>query len=91
MLKMHKTHPGTGTVCLGVAARIPGTIVNKLLIKEAHNREKIYIGHPAGIIPVESKVEEKEGSFHVTRAAIYRTARRILDGNVYVKNTIINI
>ena len=91
MLKMHKTHPGTGTVCLGVAARIPGTIVNKLLKKEAHNREKIYIGHPAGIIPVESKVEEKEGSFHVTRAAIYRTARRILDGNVYVKNTIINI
>lgn len=91
MLKMHKTHPGTGTVCLGVAARIPGTVVYDSLRAEAHKQGTIRIGHPSGIIPVESAVEEQDGNLHVKRGAIYRTARRIMDGNVYVKNSVMDI
>jgi len=89
MLRMHKTHPGTGTVCLGAAARIPGTIVYEALRQEAHNRVKIHIGHPAGIIPVESAATVENGEIKLTRAAIYRTARRIMDGHVYVRNSVL--
>lgn len=89
MLKMHKTHPGTGTVCLGAAARIPGTLVHEVLRPEAHDRLVIRIGHPAGIIPVESAATEKNGEIRLTRAAVYRTARRIMDGQVYVRNSIL--
>jgi len=35
MLKMHKTYPGTGTVCTGAAAKIPGTVVWEQLSEEA--------------------------------------------------------
>jgi len=90
MQRMHKTHPGTGTVCMGAAARIPGTIVNDVLKKEAHSRVQIKIGHPAGIIPVESAIEKRDKEIVLTRAAIYRTARRIMDGVVYVKKSVVN-
>ena len=87
MHQVHKTHPGTGTVCLGAAARIPGTLVYDLLQPEARERLVIRIGHPSGIIPVEAKAEKTETGYVIQRAAIYRTARAIMEGNVYVKNS----
>ncbi len=88
MQVMHKAYPVTGTVCTGAAARIPGTIVNEALSKEAENRLDIRIGHPAGIIPVEVSVEGKGTNTRLTRAALTRTARRIMDGYVYVRNDV---
>jgi len=88
MLRMHKTYPGTGTVCTGAAARIPGSIVWEVMKEEAKSRIKINIGHPAGIIPVESEAEIINGEVKLKRAAIYRTARRIMDGYVYVKKSV---
>lgn len=84
MQKMHKTYPGSGAVCTGAAARIPGTIVYEFLSSDARARRELRIGHPAGVIEVESEVRVSEGGITLTRAAIYRTARRIMDGYVYV-------
>mgnify|MGYP000468817246 CR=1 FL=1 len=84
MLKMHKTYPGTGTVCTGAAARIPGSIVWDLLKEEAKERKVLQIGHPAGIIPVEVEAETENGEIQLKRAAFYRTARKILDGTVFI-------
>ncbi len=88
MLKMHKTYPGTGTVCTGAAAKIPGTVVWEQLSEEAKKALVIRIGHPAGIIPVEASSKEKDGEFFITRAAFYRTARKIMDGVVYIKKSV---
>jgi 2-methylaconitate cis-trans-isomerase PrpF len=88
MLKMHKTYPGTGTVCTGAAARIPGSVAWEVLREEAKSRIKINIGHPAGIIPVESEAEEVNGEIKLKRAAFYRTARRIMEGYVFVKKSV---
>lgn len=88
MLHMHKTYPGTGTVCTGCAARIPGSVLWDQLSEEARNGSVLRIGHPAGIIPVESTGEERNGEIFITRAAFYRTARKIMDGTVYVKNEV---
>jgi len=79
MQLLHKTYAGTGTVCTGAAAKIPGTIVNKLVTEPDHI-ETVRIGHPAGIISLEVKV--KEGC--VERAAFARTARRIMEGSVFI-------
>lgn len=82
MQVMHKTYAGTGTICTGVAAKIPGTVVHEVI----HDAGKpvIRFGHPAGIIQVEVAVEEQNGNVILKRAAMSRTARRIMDGNVYV-------
>ena len=88
MQGVHKAYPITGTVCTGAAARIPDTIVNEALNAKAQNRQKIKIGHAAGIIEIEVVVEGQGSSARLTRAALGRTARRIMDGYVYVRNDI---
>ena len=88
MLRMHKTYPGTGTVCTGVAARIPGTIVREVLKEDAKNRLQVNIGHPAGIIPVESEIRKEGGSIELKKAVFYRTARIIMEGRVFVRKSV---
>ncbi len=79
MQVMHKTYAGTGTTCTGVAAKIPGTIVHEM-VSEPDSELNVRIGHPAGVINIESKVD----GLNVERAAISRTARKIMEGQVYV-------
>ena len=88
MQKVHKTYPGTGTVCTGAASRIPGTVVWRQLTQEARRSDVLRIGHFAGVIEVEVGAEEKDGELKLTRAAVYRTARKIMDGVVYIKNEV---
>jgi hypothetical protein len=83
----HKTYAGTSTVCTGVAARIPGSLVAEAARPDAAGRIELRIGHPAGVIETESDVVlAQPGRNHgVRRATLGRTARRILDGTVYVE------
>ena len=83
MQVIHKTYAGTGTVCTGSAAVIPGTVVYEQ-IDSPREKSLLRIGHPAGVIDIEMASELAEGKVSITRAAISRTARRIMDGNVYV-------
>lgn len=83
MQKMHKAYPATGTICTGAAARIPGSIVNRAM-RPAPAGQKIRIGHPAGVIAVEAEAVVNEKGCELVRAAVSRTARRIMDGFVYV-------
>lgn len=87
MLKMHKTYPITGTVCTGAAARIPGTVVWDALSNAAREGTTIRIGHPAGVVPVEAEAIYHGGETCITRLGVYRTARRIMDGLVYVRKS----
>ncbi len=89
MLKMHKAYPVTGTVCTGAAAMVPGSVVWNALRDEAKQREKIVIGHPAGAIPIETAAEiSNEGKINLKKAAIYRTARKIMEGHVFVRKSL---
>ena len=65
---------------------IPGTLVSEATRDTAAHRLELRIGHPAGVIETESDVVLAEpGRNHgVRRATLGRTARRILDGTVYL-------
>lgn len=85
---VNKTYAGSGTVCTGVAARIDGSIVNKLLREEDKAKQTLYFGHGSGRIPVESVVEKDEnGEWQVKRVNIFRTARVLMDGDAYVRES----
>lgn len=88
MLKMHKTYPITGTVCTGAAVRIPGTVAHEVTRPEAQERLAVSIGHPGGVLPVEAGYEVTDGSVTITKLGVYRTARRIMDGQVYVRKSV---
>lgn len=88
MLHMHKAYPITGTISTATAARIPGTIVWEVLREEAHGRKEIRIGHPGGTLPVEAEAKTENGEVRIKKLGVFRTARRIMDGTVYVKKEI---
>jgi len=81
--KLHKAFAVTGAICTGAAARIPGTVVNEVCTAPPEQLP-VRIGHPAGVFTIEIRVEERGGELVLTRAALERTARRIMDGYVYV-------
>jgi len=84
MQEMHKTHPGTGTVCSGAAAMIEGTLVNRVCSPKARQTKTVRIGHPSGRISIEVEVAKTADGFHLKKAAFGRTSRRIMEGFVYV-------
>jgi len=64
---------------------IEGTIVNEVLSERAKRTGIIWIGHPAGRIDVEAEVEKEGNDLVLKKAALFRTARRIMEGYVYLK------
>ena len=76
--KMHKTFAVTAAVATGAASKIKGTIVNEIVGDKIS--ETLIIGQPYG--PMEVTVHMEEGK--IIKEGIYRTARKILDGNVYI-------
>jgi hypothetical protein len=80
---LHKAYAVTGALATAAAARVPGSIVHTVCATSP-GRQTVRIGHPAGILTLEAGVAERGGEVVITRAALERTARRIMDGYVYV-------
>ena len=87
----HETHAVTGTLCLSGASLIPGTIPYKLSNKNSSFEKKIIkIEHPLGVIECNVKVHQnfKKNILNkkevIISCGIYRTCRKIMNGNVYV-------
>ena len=78
---LHKAYPMTVAVGTGAAARIPGTIVNEIA-KPAPDQDIIKIGHSSGVTEVDVKMDGER----VIKGGVTRTARRIMDGYVYVRD-----
>lgn len=76
-----KALAATVTACTGGAVRIPGTIPHQIAGNAART---VRIGHPSGIIPVEAEVGGKDFRT-ITSCRIFRTARRIAEGKVYLR------
>ena len=83
--KLHKAYAVTGAVCLGAAAKIDGTIVHEIYRKvQPANPPAVRIGHPSGTIQVEIETAKRNGDLVLSKAALARTARLLMDGYVYV-------
>lgn len=78
--KLHKAYPMTVAIATGSAARLKGTIVNELIESNMDN-DIIRLGHTSGITPVDIKMNEDK----IIKGGVVRTARRIMDGFVYIK------
>lgn len=87
MLSMGNTHralPLTGALCLGVAARITGTVVNRHARRGRKNEAELRILQPSGVTVVGAQVRESDGGWHASTASVYRTQRRLFEGSVLI-------
>ena len=82
MGKLHHAMTGTGAVAIAVAAAIPETLVSRTLGGGSHPR--LVFGHPSGRLSVGAEAVESEGEWRVTKAIMSRSARRLMDGQIFV-------
>ena len=76
---LHKAYPMTVAVGTGAAALIPGTIVYETVRKTGKSIVKL--GHSSGVTEAVMKMEGEK----VLMGGVTRTARRIMDGFVYIR------
>ena len=80
-MALHKAYPITVSIGTGAAALLPGTIVNDL-VKPEEGQSIVRLGHASGVTAVDIKIDGD----HVIKGGVTRTARRIMDGYVYVRD-----
>ena len=90
-MKMIDAYMGTGAICTITAANTPGTIVNEIVCGAGRHPDNhashIRIGHPWGIMDVYADLQDNEDGTHtVLSGNLDRTARRIMEGCVYVRD-----
>jgi methylitaconate Delta-isomerase len=82
----HASYMATGAICTGAAAYVEGTLVNELArpISERPIPESIRIAHPYGVMEAVVNADAPSPDPEIRGVAIGRTARHILDGEVWV-------
>jgi len=89
MQKMHKAFAITGGICTATAAKLEGTIVSEVISSEVSQGSTVRLGHPSGTLDFDITFRKSEdGSAKLEKAAVNRTARRIMEGYIYVPREI---
>ena len=81
VFKCHKACPLTSASAISVAARLEGSLIQKEL-GAVGDGQTVRIGHPSGVMTMIPTFEGED----LTGVAVQRTARRIMDGVVYVRD-----
>lgn len=88
MLSMGKLHPAlaiTGGICIGVAAKIPGTLVNQI-VGPAADQDELRIGHCSGILSVGADVAINGEDVEAKCGTVFRTARILMRGEACIED-----
>lgn len=85
----HKAVPLTASMCLAVAANIPGSVVADAVRRRAGADGAMRIGHPSGVMSVASEVAEDDGTVTARQTTVFRTARRLMAGRVMVPTALL--
>ncbi|HHY71001.1 MAG TPA: PrpF protein, partial [Thermoanaerobacterales bacterium] len=82
---VHKACPLTGAIAIGGAAFIKDSIMQSYLDgRKLIN--SVRIGHPSGVMKVYVDYEIADGQIHLNGIACQRTARKIMEGYVYIRD-----
>ena len=84
VFKCHKAIPLTAASATAVAAALPGSVVQKVMAPGI-STENVRIGHPSGIMTMCPEIEQDGDEIKVPSVGVQRTARRIMDGTVYIR------
>lgn len=86
---MHKAYAVTGGICVSAAAMIEGTVVHEVVGRGALQSGIVRLGHPSGVSRFTIDVARgSSGEMEVRRSGVVGTARRLMDGYVYVPRSV---
>lgn len=85
VFKCHKACPLTSASSISVAAFLKGSLLYEELGKPEEGKTNVRIDHPSGVMTMYPDLKEENGELVLPGVAVQRTARRIMDGMVYVR------
>lgn len=84
VFKCHKACPLTSASAISVAAAMKGSVVEQMMGKKGQAGQ-VRIGHPSGIMTMVPELVETETGLELPSVGVQRTARRIMDGTLYIR------
>lgn len=87
VFKCHKACPLTSASSISVATFVPGTLVHELVALKP-GQQTVRIGHPSGVMTMYPYLDDPTKPLNdivVSGVAVQRTARRIMDGTLYIR------
>ncbi|VCU70174.1 4-oxalomesaconate tautomerase [Pigmentiphaga humi] len=83
-LKCHRSHAVTGAIGVATAFVTPGTVAYDLGAPRPAGMHRIEVAHPSGRIDVDVDLRGTANSLEVCGAGLIRTARKIMEGQLYL-------
>ena len=80
----HRAVPLTGAMCLAVASRLPGSVAHRVARTSGSPDAPVRIAQPSGLTVVGATVRRAGDGWFADQATVYRTARRLMEGIVFV-------
>jgi 4-oxalomesaconate tautomerase len=71
-------------VSVATACAIPGSVANKAAKRSPDAGSRVDVEHPSGFFSVDVDLEVRGKEIAVRRASLMRTARKLLQGDVFV-------
>ena len=80
--RVHEAIGVLGAVSVAAGCCIPGSVADG--VTAIVDGGLLDVEHPTGRFTVDIDIAQERGDYRVTRSALLRTARKLMDGNVYV-------
>ena len=80
--RVHEAIGVLGAVSVATACRIPGTVAHQVSAMSSGSR--VDVEHPTGFFSVDIEVDVRGAEVQVRRASLLRTARKLMQGEVFV-------
>ena len=89
MRTAHRSYMVTGAIATAAAAQVPGTVVHEATRPRAERPrpDTIRIAHPYGVMDVNVRSTDGPDGPFIDGIEVGRTARHILDGEVWVRRS----
>jgi 4-oxalomesaconate tautomerase len=88
--RVHKAVGVFGAVSVATACVLPGSVATGVarMDQKATGARSIEVEHPTGFFSVSTQIEMEDGVPVVRSAALLRTARKLMTGEVYVPDEV---
>ena len=83
MGQLHHAMTGTGAVAIAAAAAVPGSVVARAIGRPVQG-QALRFGHPSGTFSLRASASEAADGWRVDSVVLWRSARRLMDGQVFV-------
>jgi 2-methylaconitate cis-trans-isomerase PrpF/tripartite-type tricarboxylate transporter receptor subunit TctC len=86
--RCHSSHAVTGAIGVAAAFALPGTVASA--DAQRSGPRQVVVLHPQGRIDVAVEIEGQGPEARITRAALVRTARKILQGDLHIPDYVLS-